>query len=87
LEKNTFQISEVSKLLGVRYYRIEYAHRTQALAEPPRVNNVRTYFAEDVRRVARHFGVAIPAAVRGRPEGDDGHGATAGTREGAEDGQ
>jgi hypothetical protein len=62
-EKNMihiFSTGQVARLLGVQPYQIEYAHVTGQLAEPGlRFLGKRVYDAEDVGRVAQHFGVQI----------------------------
>jgi hypothetical protein len=51
---------QLARLIGVPLYKIAYAHLHQDLAEPAcRILGKRMYDAEDVRRVAEHFGVTI----------------------------
>jgi DNA-binding transcriptional MerR regulator len=53
-----FSTGQVARLLGVPSYRIEYAHTNNGLGEPvQRVMNKRLYTLDDLRRVAKHFGV------------------------------
>ena len=56
---------EVARLLGLQVYQIAYAHSTGQLAEPARrILNKRMYSADDVRRVANHFGVTLPSELQ-----------------------
>ncbi len=58
--QHIFSTGQVARLLGLRPHNIEYAHASQALIEPSfRFLGKRVYCAEDVRRVAEHFGVAL----------------------------
>lgn len=53
---------EVSRLLGIPVHRIAYAHSVFQVPEPAcRILNKRMYSANDVRRIADHFGVTLPA--------------------------
>ena len=52
--------TDIAKLLGVQAYKIEYAHTSSALAEPAyRFVGKRVYTDDDVRRAAKHFGLAL----------------------------
>ncbi len=55
-----YSIGQVAKLLNVQAYKIEYAHTSNALAEPAfRFLGKRVYTDDDVRRVAKHFGLTL----------------------------
>ena len=55
-----FSTGEVARKLNLRPYQLEYAHATGQLAEPAfRFLGKRVYVADDVRRVALHFGIRL----------------------------
>ncbi len=55
-----FSTGQVARLLGLRPYQLEYAHATDQLSEPTfRFLGKRVYVADDVRRVALHFGIIL----------------------------
>jgi DNA-binding transcriptional MerR regulator len=55
-----YSTGQVARLLGLRPHNIEYAHVSQSLAEPTfRFLGKRVYCADDVRRVAEHFGLTL----------------------------
>jgi hypothetical protein len=59
-DMNFFSTGELARLLAVPVHRIEYAHRSQGLAEPTlRFLGKRVYDADDVRRAALHFGIKL----------------------------
>jgi hypothetical protein len=66
-----YALGDVARLLRVQGYQIAYAISTGALPEAScRIANKRCFTAEDVRRIARHFGVEITAPpVEGDAEG------------------
>lgn len=54
--KNEFRtIREVADLIGVKWYRIKYAHQARLVAEPLRVGNCRLYSEADVRKLKQYF--------------------------------
>ncbi len=53
-----YSLSEVARLLGVKGYRIDYAHKTGSIPEPMRFCGKRVYRGTDVERIASHFGVS-----------------------------
>jgi DNA-binding transcriptional MerR regulator len=58
--ENIYSTGQVARLLGLRPHQIEYAHASQALAEPNfRFLGKRVYCAADVQRVAEHFGLTL----------------------------
>jgi DNA-binding transcriptional MerR regulator len=64
---------EVARLLGVPVHRIDYAHATGGLGEPLlRFLGKRVYQAQDVRRVALHFGVTLDEAILKKNQGEEG---------------
>ena len=46
-----FSIREVANRLGVKWYRVKYAHMAGLVPEPMRVGNHRLYDEVDVRRL------------------------------------
>ena len=53
-----FSLRQVSKRLGVAYWRISYAHASGAVREPiSRFAGKRLYTEADVSALAQHFGV------------------------------
>lgn len=53
-----FSLRDVSRRLGVPYYRISYAHSTGAVREPVnRFAGKRLYTEADVAALAKHFGI------------------------------
>jgi DNA-binding transcriptional MerR regulator len=46
---------QVADLLGVRWYRVAYAHHAGHVREPGRVGNVRLYTEAEVRLLADYF--------------------------------
>ena len=59
-----YTCNEVARLLGKSYWHIHYAHRSGAVPEPPRFNNARVYSRDDVRRLAKYFGIHAPEDCR-----------------------
>lgn len=67
-----YSIGEVAKLLGVPAYKIEYAHTSNALAEPQcRFLGKRVYTDDDGRRVAGHFGFTLGETPQAANSGND----------------
>lgn len=53
-----FSLRQVSKRLGVAYWRISYAHASGAVREPKsRFAGKRLYTEADLAALAQHFGV------------------------------
>lgn len=60
--KQLFSTVQMAKLLGIADHRITYAHRVGKLREASYVvGKQRVYTESDFRRVAKHFGVEMPA--------------------------
>ena len=58
--KSTLLLSEVSRLLSIKPYRITYALTAGLVEEPAlRIAGKRIFQADDVRRLAEHFGVEL----------------------------
>jgi hypothetical protein len=58
MEDEMFSLRQVSKRLGVAYWRISYAHASGAVREPvSRFAGKRLYTEADVSALAQHFGV------------------------------
>jgi hypothetical protein len=57
-----YSTGEIAKLLGIQRHRIEYAIATGHIAEARfRFLDKRVFDAEDVKRMAEHFGVQVDA--------------------------
>ncbi len=57
---NHLLLSDVARLLGVKGYQINYALTNGLVPEPTlRISNKRIFREEDVRRLAKHFGVQL----------------------------
>ena len=55
-----FSTGETARILGIKQYRITYAHVNGMVDEPNlRVAGKRVYEMADVRRLALHFGITI----------------------------
>jgi DNA-binding transcriptional MerR regulator len=58
--KTHMSLKDVARLLKVKPYRVTYALTTGLVPEPTlRISNKRIFQAEDVRRLAKHFGVEL----------------------------
>jgi hypothetical protein len=61
--KHNMSLREVSDLLNVRMHRIEYCLSNQIVPEPKlRIAGKRLFTPADLRRLATHFNVTLPAA-------------------------
>jgi hypothetical protein len=56
-EDEMYSLGQVAKRLGVRPYRIAYAHTIGAIPEPKRFLGKRLYTPSDEAVIARHFNV------------------------------
>jgi hypothetical protein len=62
-------LKDVARLVQIKPYRIAYAISVGLIPEPDlRVGNHRVFQSEDVKRVAAHFGVALPGKERPHSE-------------------
>lgn len=50
-----FSIREIANRLGVKWYRVKYAHMAGLVPEPMRVGNHRLYTEGDLRRLELYF--------------------------------
>ena len=57
-------LREVADYLGVKYWRIDYAHRSGAIPDVRMVGGRRVYGDPEIRMVAQHFGVDVPEEGR-----------------------
>jgi len=58
-EKNLL-LSDVAQRLRIKSYRIRYAIANGLVEEPAqRIGNQRVFTPQDVKRLAKHFGVAL----------------------------
>ena len=55
MAENLYTIGEVADTLGVKFYRIKYAHQSGLVNEPSRIGNRRLYNDDDVRRLREYF--------------------------------
>jgi hypothetical protein len=71
-----YSIRQVADRLGVRWYRVKYAHQAGHVQEPLRVGNTRFYADADIRRLEDYFsmrpGRAIGMTEIKRPAGETG---------------
>ena len=59
-------LSDVSKMLGIKPYRITYALDTGLVDQPRlRVARTRVFSNEDVQRLAQHFGIHLDSEPGG----------------------
>ncbi len=65
-----FSMQDLSRKIGVPYYRIVYAHQTGRLPEPSRWKNQRVYDDGDVERAREYFRSCADRAERS--EGNEG---------------
>ncbi len=62
--KHTMSLGDVSRLLNIRPHRLEYAISNRLVREPAeRIAGKRVFMPADVRRLATHFGIKLPAAA------------------------
>ena len=54
-----YSLGETARFLGVKPFRLTYAHTNSSLEEPPRLFGKRAYTEEDIKRAAQHFGVTV----------------------------
>lgn len=60
-----YSLGDVARLLNVAPYRISYAISVGQLPEPShRFLDKRCFNADDMRQIAEHFGVKIPAEAK-----------------------
>ena len=60
--KTSMSLKDVAHLLGIKAYRIQYLLCHGAVPEPQcRISGRRVFEPKDVRRLAAHFGVELPA--------------------------
>jgi hypothetical protein len=61
--QHTMSLKDVSHLLNVKPYRVEYLLANDIVPEPElRISGRRVFTPDDVRRLAEHFGVTLPSA-------------------------
>lgn len=51
-----FSSTQVAKIVGVKFYRIHYAHKAELIPEPERIGGNRVYTVQETLAVAKHFG-------------------------------
>ncbi|MBX9580583.1 MAG: helix-turn-helix domain-containing protein [Gemmataceae bacterium] len=59
---------QVADLLGVRWYRVVYAHHAGHIPEPGRVGNLRLYTEAEVRLLADYFTARGEGSPPGEPD-------------------
>jgi DNA-binding transcriptional MerR regulator len=58
--QHIFSTGQVAQMLGLKSHQIQYAHTSGQLTEPRcRFLGKRAYRPDDLRRVAKHFGLAL----------------------------
>lgn len=71
--QSIYSTGQLARLLGLRPHQLEYAHSTGLLAEPMfRFLGKRVYCADDVRRVAQHFGLSLDDDLKVADAGKEG---------------
>ena len=66
--KHTMSLKDVSHLLNVKAYRIEYLLAHEIVPEPSlRISGRRVFTPEDVRRLAEHFKIKLPETEATEP--------------------
>ena len=70
--EHIFSLGDVARLLRIQPYKIAYAISTGALPDAScRLANKRCFIAEDVERIAGHFGVeSCSLQIRGNEKGE-----------------
>jgi len=59
--EQTMSLKDVSRLLNVKAYRIEYLLAHEIVPEPAlRISGRRVFTPDDVRRLAEHFKITLP---------------------------
>ena len=53
--ENFISLTDVSRVTGIQYWRIIYAHKKGAIPRPARVVNTWAYGPEDVEKITRYF--------------------------------
>lgn len=53
-----FSTTQVAQFLGIKFYRILYAHKAGLVDEPERVGGNRAYTQQEVFKLADHFGIS-----------------------------
>jgi len=51
-----FSSTQVADIVGVKFYQINYAHKTEKIPEPQKIGGNRVYTVQETLAVARHFG-------------------------------
>ena len=64
-----FSLKDVQRVLGVARWRILYLYESGHIAEPMRVGGHRLFDEQNVREIAKHFGIAIDDAIFERLRG------------------
>ena len=60
MPRQHFLLRDVARMLKLKPYKITYAISVGLVAEPGlRISNKRIFMAEDIERLAEHFGVAV----------------------------
>jgi hypothetical protein len=73
MKRQHFLLRDVARMLKVKSYQISYALSVGLVAEPKiRISNKRIFQAEDIDRLAAHFGVTI--GTKPERKGTDGNG-------------
>jgi hypothetical protein len=66
--KQHFLLGEAARLLRLKPYQVQYALTAGLVEEPKlRIGGKRVFQFADLRRLAAHFGVALPEAAKRNP--------------------
>lgn len=52
-----YSTTEAAYFLGIKFYRILYAHKAGHVEEPERLGGNRAYTQQEVLKLAEHFGI------------------------------
>lgn len=63
MTNNLFSLRKVAKALGLKPYQVTYCLTAGHVPEPQNVGNRRLFSAEDIERLAEHFGVNIDQSL------------------------
>jgi DNA-binding transcriptional MerR regulator len=65
---HTMSLQDCARMLNVQSYKIQYAYAHRRVPEPQlRIAGRRLFTPDDVRRLAKHFGVNLPESEATEP--------------------
>lgn len=68
---NYYSTGQAARLLGVKPYRLAYAHSTGRVCEPGKIWGRRAYRISDLEALALHFNVPLRIGVDGVGDQED----------------